>query len=136
MVEDEGKKDEEKLEFDSTGQAVAYISLDQARVLAMEHARDNQDFYRRRYAHRDLVWVELNAEESEDYYRFTLSYRPTRGFQGEPGVEQSTIDKTGPIRLRQITTDPRRSRRFVISLGLFAAILAAGGALSGGWPTV
>ena len=30
MVEDEDKKEEEKLEFDSTGQALAYISLDQA----------------------------------------------------------------------------------------------------------
>ena len=38
MVEDEDKKDDEKVELDSTGQAVAYISLDQARVLAMEHA--------------------------------------------------------------------------------------------------
>ena len=29
---------EEKLELDLAGQAIAYISLDQARVLAMEHA--------------------------------------------------------------------------------------------------
>ena len=72
MVENADKKDDEKLEFDSMGQAVAYISLDQARVLALEHARDNRDFYGRRYALRDLVWEELNAEESEDYYRVTL----------------------------------------------------------------
>ena len=42
MAEEQDKKDDEKVELDSTGQAVAYISLDQARVLAMEHARDNQ----------------------------------------------------------------------------------------------
>ena len=82
MAEEEGKKEEEKLEFDSTGQAVAYISLDQARVLALQHARDNREFYGRSYAQRDLVWEELNAEESEDYYRIRLSYRPARGFRG------------------------------------------------------
>ena len=43
MVEDNGKEDEPKLEFDSGGQAIAYISLDQARVLALRHARDNRE---------------------------------------------------------------------------------------------
>ena len=119
-------EEEEKLEFDSTGQAVAYISLDQARVLAMEHARDNQDFYGRRYASRELVWEVVSQEESEDYYDIRLSYRPTEGFRGEPGHEQFTIDKTGPIRLRQILTQPRRSRQFVVALGLIGVILAAG----------
>ena len=38
MAEEEEKKEEEKFELDSAGQALAYISLDQARVLAMEHA--------------------------------------------------------------------------------------------------
>ena len=35
MADDPEKKDEVKPELDSTGQAVAYISLDQARVLAI-----------------------------------------------------------------------------------------------------
>jgi len=56
MVEDEGKEDEPKLEFDSAGQAIAYISLDQARVLALRHARDNRDLYRRGYERRELLW--------------------------------------------------------------------------------
>ena len=38
------KKDEEKLEFTSEGETYGYISLDQARVLALQHARDNRDF--------------------------------------------------------------------------------------------
>ena len=57
MVEEEGKKDEEKFEFTAQGEALGYISLDQARVGAIEHARDNQEFYGRRYAERELVWV-------------------------------------------------------------------------------
>ena len=47
MAKDDDKKDEEKLDFDSVGQAIAYISLDQARVLALQHARDNTEFYGR-----------------------------------------------------------------------------------------
>ncbi len=40
-------KDEPELKFDSAGQAIAYISLDQARVLLLRHARDNRDFHER-----------------------------------------------------------------------------------------
>ena len=42
MVEDGDKKDEEKLELNSAGQTIAYISLDQACVLALQYARDNR----------------------------------------------------------------------------------------------
>ena len=52
MVEGTRKEDEPKLEFDSAGQAIAYTSLDQARVLALQHTGDNRDFYGRPY--RDL----------------------------------------------------------------------------------
>ena len=132
MVEDTSKNDQEKLEFDSTGQALAYISLDQARVLALRHARDNRDFYGRRYARRDLVWEVVGAEETEDYYEVRLSYRPARGFRGQPGVEQFTIDKTGPIEFRQILNEPveprRLSRRSIqVVLVLVIAMAAAAG---------
>jgi hypothetical protein len=39
MVDDPDKKDDEKLEFDSTGQGVAYISLDQTLVLALQYGQ-------------------------------------------------------------------------------------------------
>ena len=46
MVEQEnGKKEEEKFEFTSEGEEIGYISLEQARVQAMEHAGDNTEFY-------------------------------------------------------------------------------------------
>ena len=79
-------------------------------MLAIEHARDNPDFYGRRYARRDLVREVISQEESEDYYDIRLSYRPARDFQGEPGIEQFTIDKSGPIRLRQILSEPVEPR--------------------------
>ena len=131
MVEDEGKKDDEKLEFDSTGQAVAYISLDQARVLALQHARDNRDVYPRRLRRRELVWDIVSAEETEDYYQVRLSWRPAGRFRGEPGVEQFTIDKTGPIEFRQIISQPQPSGRAAYLIGL-AVVLAATGATIGG----
>ena len=126
MVEDTSKNDQEKLEFDSTGQALAYISLDQARVSALRHARDNRDFYGRRYARRDLVWEVVGAEETEDYYEVKLSYRPAREFNGRPGVEQFTIDKTGPIEFRQILEEPVEPRGLKRRSILAAVILVVG----------
>ncbi|HIN06203.1 MAG TPA: hypothetical protein EYM65_08215 [Dehalococcoidia bacterium] len=93
MHEDADKQEENKLDFDSAGEALAYISLDQARALALQHARDNRDFYGR-YADRDLVWELIGAEETEDHYEVRLSYRPAGNFRSS-GVEQFTIDKAG-----------------------------------------
>ena len=87
MAKEEDKKDEHKLEFTPEGETLGYISLDQARVLALQHARDNREFYGRRYSRRELLWEVVGAEETEDYYEVKLSYRPARGFQGHPGVE-------------------------------------------------
>ena len=42
MAEDKGKA-EEKFEF--TPELEGYISLDEARVLALQHARDNREVY-------------------------------------------------------------------------------------------
>ena len=47
--------------FDSAGESLGYISLDQARVLALRHARDNPDFYGSRYARRELAWEVSSA---------------------------------------------------------------------------
>ena len=75
----------------------------------------------------------FGAEETEDYYEIKLSYRPARGFRGQPGVEQFTIDKAGPIEFRQILDEPveqGRLRRLSIrgALILVVVLLAATGA--------
>ena len=56
MAEDPDKTDEEKFEFTAEGEALGYISADQARVLAIRHARDNREYYGRRYQWQELVW--------------------------------------------------------------------------------
>ena len=84
------------------------ISLDQARVLAIRHARENKEFYGSRHSRRDLVWEVMGAEEGDDYYNVRLSYRPAGRFIGQPGEELFTIDKAGGIELRQLLSEPER----------------------------
>lgn len=88
--------------FDSAGETPGYISADQARVLAIQHARDNTDFYDPSIRYDPLVWEVVGQEETEDFYEIRLSFRPARGFRGQSGLEQFTIDKMGKIELRQI----------------------------------
>ena len=55
MAEDERKQDADKLEFTPESETRGYISLDQARVVALQHTRDNREVHGR-YADRGLVW--------------------------------------------------------------------------------
>ena len=126
MAEARDNKEEGKLDFDSAGQAIGYISLDQARVVALRHARDNREFYGRRYSRGDLIWEVVSAEETEDYYEIKLSYRPARGFRGRSGVEQFTIDKAGSIEFRQILDEPVEPRRLRLPPVLVVLALVAG----------
>ena len=123
MVEDQDKKDEEKFEFTSEGEVLAYISLDQARVLAIEHARDNRELYSRRYRHRELVWEVVDEEEDEEFYRIRLSHRPAGRFNGTPGTELYIIDKVGAIRMRQLLDVPVGPRRPVVLLSVVGMVV-------------
>jgi len=108
MAETENRKDDP---FDSSGQSISYISLDEARVLAIEHARDNIEIYGTRYSGVSLVWEVVGQEEKEDHYDIRLSFRPAGRFRGEPGLEMFIIDKTGNIRVRQMLDEPTRVER-------------------------
>ena len=50
MAEDGGIIQEKKFDFTPEGEVVWYISREQASLRAMQHARDNREFYGRRYA--------------------------------------------------------------------------------------
>ena len=123
-------KDEDKLEFTPEGETLGYISLDQARVLALQHARDHREIYER-YADAELVWEVVSAEATEDFYEVRLSYRSTRDFRGRPGVEQFTIDKTGPIEIRQLVSEPRPSDARSLGIVVLVAIVAVGATIGG-----
>ena len=132
MVEDEGKKDEEKFEFDSTGEALGYISLDQAEVLAMRTARETPGAYGRRFTNVPMAFEVVEADETEDHYRITISLRPEGEFAGRPGREQFFIEKEGAIVLRQVLSLPgstgwRRYRLAWVVIGLVVVAAAAVG---------
>ena len=98
--------DEKVDPFDSSGQARGYITLDQARVLAIQHARDNTDFYDDpSIRHEPLVWEVEGQHETEDFFEIRLSFRPARGFRGQAGIELFTIDRVGKIELRRMVRE-------------------------------
>ena len=107
MTEDPGKQEEQKFDFTFTGEVPGYISLDQARVLAIQHARDNTDFYGARFSGITFVWEVISQEETEDFYEIRLSFRPAGRYRGEPGIEQFTINKlNGVVEIRQVLDEP------------------------------
>ena len=131
MAEEQDKNDEEKFEFTAEGEALGYISLDQARVLALQHARDNAGFYGSAYQDLGLTWDVVSARETEDYYEVSLAYRPARGFRGKPGIEQLTVDKTGQIEFRRIVSEPSSSRSLFYGLAGVGVLLAVAVTVAG-----
>ena len=79
----------------------------------------------------DLVWEVISQQESEEYYDIQLSYRPLRGYAGQPGIEQFTIDKSGPITLRQILSEPRPKRGPVPVLAAVGAVVVVVATVAG-----
>ena len=75
MAEEPDKKDD-KFEFTPEGESVEYISLGDARMMAIRHARDNTEIYGAEYQDTSLVWEPVSEEESEEFYDIKLSFRP------------------------------------------------------------
>lgn len=126
MVDEEGKK-KDKFDFTPEGEAPGYISLEQARLLAMRTARDNPGNYGRALEGVRMVFDVVEQEEGEDYYVVTMSFRPEGDFAGTPGQEQFFIEKEGVVADRQVRSLPRitAARRFPIfpvAIGLVVAV--------------
>ena len=129
MVDEEGKKEDK---FDSAGEALGYISLEQARLVATRAAREDPGNYGRRYAGVRMVFEAVDQEEGEDYYVVTLSFRPEGDFSGRPGREQFFTEKEGAVADRQVLALPRARRLAVVSVAIglvVVATAAAGGVL-------
>jgi len=126
VAEDQGKKEEEKFEFDSAGEAVGYISLDQARVLAMRTAREAPGEYGRRFRNVTMAFEVVEDNETEDHYTVTLSFRPQGQFTGAPGQEQFFIEKEGAVAHRQVLSlpVPEGGRRWSWPPGVWAVVRA------------
>ena len=119
MAEEEGAQEPEQPQSQASG---GFVSLEQARDIARDHARNNQDFYGRRYRRKQLVWDVVGQEERADGYYVRLSYQPARGFRGDAGVEEFTIERTGSVQSRRIVSEPKGRGKF---LGCFLVALAS-----------
>jgi len=106
MSEDQEKKDEEKFEFTAEGEALGYITLAQAGLLAMQTARAAPGNYGRRYRSVSMAFDIAESVEDEDFYNITLSFRPEGAFTGTPGQEQFFVTKEGGVALRQVLGPP------------------------------
>ena len=132
MAEDQGKKDEEKFEFTAEGEALGYISLDQAQVLAMRTARETPGAYGSNYVDVPMAFEVVEDGDTEDHYRITLSFRPQGEFRGRPGREQFFIEKEGAVAHRQVVSLPgsagwRRYRLALVAIGLVVVVAGAVG---------
>ena len=141
-------KKEDSFEFDSAGEAVGYISMPQARVLAMRTAREEPGNYGAAYEGVDMFFEAVEEEEDEDYYVITLSFRPQGDFSGTPGREQFFITKEGLVDHRQVAAplrsdtvddrpEPKRQRGFpvvpaVIGLAIVVLVVIGGVVIGGG----
>ena len=93
MTEDQGQKDDGKFDFTREGEALAYISLDQARVLAMRTARETPGAYGSTYADILMAFDVVEAEETEDHYIITLSFRHKASSMGGQVANSSSLRK-------------------------------------------
>ena len=69
MAEDNGKEEEK---FDFTPEGEGYISLDEARVLAMRTAVETPGDYGRQYQGVAMAVQAVEDSENEDYYQETI----------------------------------------------------------------
>ena len=110
MAEDQSKIDDEQSGFTREGEAIRYIDLDQAQILAMQIATENPGDYGDAYAGVSMAFEVARHQETEDHYIITLSVRPQGDFAGKPGREQFVIEKEGKVTLRQVLALPRPPR--------------------------
>ncbi|MCH8281988.1 MAG: hypothetical protein IIC96_15060 [Chloroflexi bacterium] len=96
MVEEEGKKDEEKFEFTAEGEALGYISLDQAQVLAMRTAREAPGVYGTTYRDIPMAFEVVENADTEDHYVITLSFRPRDSSPARRGKSSSSSRRKAP----------------------------------------
>jgi len=88
MAQDQGKKEEEKFDFTPEGEVEAFVSLDQARFVAMQKAREEPSNYGSAWESVPMVFEVVDTEETEDDYSLTLTFRPEGKFSGTSGREQ------------------------------------------------
>jgi len=130
----EEDKHEDKSDTTTEGESPGYISLQQARTLAMRTAAEEPGNYGQGLASSGMVYDVAEQKEGEDYYEITLSFRPEGNFAGTPGREQFSIAKDGGIARRQLLVLPILRRSFPavpVAIALVAMVAVAAVAAMG-----
>jgi hypothetical protein len=101
---------EEEFDFNSAGEVIDYLGLDQAQVRAMQIATESPGDYGGVNSGIRMAFEVIDTRETDDHYIITLSLRPQHEFAGRPGEEQFFIDKEGTVAYRQVLGLPRPRR--------------------------
>ena len=83
-----------------------YISLDAARYQALFYARQEHNERWPKYTGEQHLWETLSSEEDKDNFYLVLSFKPFGRYQGEPGLENYILDKTGKLKVRLLLKEP------------------------------
>ena len=102
----EGEAREGTIDFDKASETRRHLSLEQAKILALETARNDPANYGRRFAALQMVFQVIKQEEEDDGYFVTLSFQPEGDFPGKPGLERFFIEKQGTVTGRQVLRLP------------------------------
>ena len=94
MVEDQDKQEEPKFAFTPEGEAVGFVTLDQARLIAIQAAREGPGNYGPTWQSVPMVFEVVDAEETEDDYVLILSFRPEGAFTGTRGPPRKSGGKS------------------------------------------
>jgi hypothetical protein len=132
MAAEEVEQEEEKLCIAPEGEARGCITLDQARVLALQYARATPGFYGQRYARHDFVWEVVSQEERKYYHEIMLSFQPAGRSRRRPGLERFIVEKGGAIEVRLVLVEPPglnrpawRTPPVLLLAGLGVVVIAA-----------
>ena len=85
MVEGE-EKQEDKFNFTPQGEAVGFVTLDQARLIAIQRAREESGNYGPSWQSVPMVFEVVDAEETENDYSLILSFHPEGEFPGRKSL--------------------------------------------------
>ena len=119
MTEDKGKEEEK---FDLSPELEGYINLDEARVLALQHARDNCEVYGR-YAEIELVVEVIGAVQTKTSTRsHSLSYHPvtSRPWPGADGGRSVSCQWPSGVPLFVLRHQPANVLQLVVPVGAAA----------------
>ncbi|HZA21310.1 MAG TPA: hypothetical protein VFA32_01675, partial [Dehalococcoidia bacterium] len=99
------------------------VSLGDAEMIALSTVSRDRSLYHNRLDIHRLAWRISSVEEEHGNYRIKLTFREADSDSAETGEEEIYIDQRGNVRLRQITSWPPGSTRFISRFAAYTGAL-------------